>query len=48
MPPTKALKAPKSLEDAGFELIKQYDGKEQVRLKVVIEIPGSYFMDDCE
>ena len=28
---------------AGFEIIKQYPGEEQVRLKVVVEIPGSWF-----
>ena len=27
----------------GFELIKQYKGDEQVRLKVIVEIPGSWF-----
>ena len=29
--------------DSGFERIKQYPGDEQVRLKVVVEIPGSWF-----
>eukprot|EP00966_Prymnesium_polylepis_P104266 2414760-Prymnesium_polylepis.1 len=32
-----------SLLAKGFELIKQYKGDEQVRLKVVIEVPGSWF-----
>jgi hypothetical protein len=32
-----------SLFAKGFELIKQYKGDEQVRLKVVIEVPGSWF-----
>ena len=27
----------------GFQLIKQYKGDEQVRLKVIVEIPGSWF-----
>ena len=27
----------------GFQLIKQYKGDEQVRLKVMVEIPGSWF-----
>lgn len=33
----------RTLEAAGFELIKQYDGQEQVDLKVEVEIPGSWF-----
>ena len=32
-----------ALTGAGFELIKQYGGEEQARLKVPIEIPGSWF-----
>ena len=40
MPPTKDTP---SVLAAGFELIKQYPGEEQVRLKVVVEIPGSWF-----
>ena len=38
MPPTKDTP---SVLAAGFELIKHYPGEEQVRLKVVVEIPGS-------
>ena len=34
---------PDGLLAAGFELIKQYSGDEQVRLKVVVEVPGSWF-----
>ena len=40
MPPTKDTP---SVLAAGFELIKQYPGEEQVRLMVVVEIPGSWF-----
>ena len=40
MPPSKASP---SVLGAGFELIKQYGGEEQVRLKVVVEMPGSWF-----
>ena len=40
MPPSKDTP---SVLAAGFELIKQYPGEEQVRLKVVVEIPGSWF-----
>ena len=40
MPPTKDTP---SVLAAGFELIKQYPGEEQVRLKVMVEIPGSWF-----
>ena len=31
--------------EAGFELVnvKQYGGEEQVKLKVVVKIPGSWF-----
>ena len=34
-----------SLLEAGFELVnvKQYGGEEQVKLKVVVKIPGSWF-----
>lgn len=38
----------RSLEAAGFEVIKQYDGQEQVDLKVEIEIPGSWFAGGAE
>ena len=33
---------------AGFEFVKQYKGSEQVRLKVVCEIPGSWFGGGAE
>ena len=42
MPPGASLLA------AGFEIIKQYGGEEQVRLKVVIEVPGSWFGGGAE
>jgi hypothetical protein len=40
--------AGRSLEAVGFEVIKQYDGQEQVDLKVEIEIPGSWFGGGAE
>ena len=40
---SKRAASPSVLSAAGFELIKQYPGEEQVRLKVVVEIPGSWF-----
>ena len=35
--------AGRSLESLGVDIIKQYDGQEQVNLKVEVEIPGSWF-----
>ena len=40
---SKRTASPSVLSATGFELIKQYPGEEQVRLKVVVEIPGSWF-----
>ena len=37
-----------SLLEAGFELVKQYGGEEQVKLKVVVKIPGSWFGGGAE
>ena len=37
-----------SLLEAGFELVKQYGGEGQVKLKVVVKIPGSWFGGGAE
>ena len=39
----KASRGPALATFSGFELIKQYPAEEQVRLKVIVDIPGSWF-----
>ena len=39
----KAAAGPMLSAFSGFDLIKQYPAEEQVRLKVVIDVPGSWF-----
>ena len=34
--------------NAGFELVKQYGGEEQVKLKLVVKVPGSWFGGGAE
>ena len=49
MPPAKKLPKPSDVDAApsvlglGVERIKQYGGEEQVSLKVLVDIPGSWF-----
>ena len=38
----KKAESPSVLGSSGFEIIKQYGGEEHVRLRVIVEIPGSW------